>query len=210
VRIEDAQLYLVVDGRPDVVEPALRGGVDMVQLRIKDARDNELVPLARELRALCAEHDALFIVNDSPALAAAVDADGVHVGQDDASVADARRVVGPDKLVGLSVQRAEDLDGVAGADYLGVGPVFDTPTKPGPRGMGLGLVRAAAQSATVPWFAIGSIDETTIEAVVDAGATRVAVVRAIADAPDPEAAARRLRARLPGLRSRSGAPRTRP
>ena len=102
-------LYLVIDGRPDVVAAALRGGVDVVQLRVKDASDDELAPVAHELRALCAEHDALFVVNDSPALAAAVDADGVHVGADDASVLEARRIVGDDKLVGFSVQRAEDL-----------------------------------------------------------------------------------------------------
>jgi thiamine-phosphate pyrophosphorylase len=199
VRIEDAQLYLVIDGRPDVARAALRGGVDVVQLRVKDATDDELAPVARELRALCAEHDALFVVNDSPALAAAVDADGVHVGADDASVLDARRVVGEDKLVGFSVQRADDLRSVAGADYLGVGPIFDTPTKPGPAGAGLELVRAAAEVVSLPWFAIGGVDESTIDAVVEAGAARVAVVRAIADAADPEVAARRLRAHLPSL-----------
>ncbi len=199
MRIDDAQLYLVIDGRPDVVAAALRGGVDVVQLRVKDAIDDELAPVARELRELCAEHDALFVVNDSPALAAAVSADGVHVGQGDASVADARRTVGEDKLVGFSVQTAEDLRVDVGADYLGVGPIFDTPTKPGPTGAGLELVRAAAEGVSLPWFAIGGVDETTIDSVVEAGATRVAVVRAIADAADPEAAAQRLRARLPSL-----------
>src|SRR5580765_7475198 len=104
MRIEDARLYLVIGARPDVVEAALRGGVDVVQLREKGAPDDDLLPVARELARLCAAHGALFVVNDSPELAARSGADGVHVGQGDAAVAEARRVVGPGRLVGLSAE----------------------------------------------------------------------------------------------------------
>ena len=196
MRIEDARLYFVIDARPELVEAALRGGVDVVQLRAKGVPDDELLDAALELRRLCSRHDALFVVNDSPELAARADADGVHVGQGDAAVAEARRIVGPGRIVGLSAQTAAQIE-AADADYLGVGPVFSTPTKPEGEALGLGLVAEAARLARVPWFPIGGIDATTLDAVLAAGATRAAVVRAIADAPDPERAARMLRARLP-------------
>jgi thiamine-phosphate pyrophosphorylase len=195
--IERARLYLIVGARPEVVEAALRGGVDVVQLRVKDVPDDELMDAARELRSLCSAHGALFVVNDSPELAVRAGADGVHVGQDDISVAEARRIVGPDRLVGLSTHSPEQIAAAAGADYIGVGPVFATPTKPGRAAVGVELVREAARSARVPWFAIGGIDERNVGEVLADGATRIAVVRAIADAPDPEVAARSLAARLP-------------
>jgi thiamine-phosphate pyrophosphorylase len=197
VDIEDARLYLVVDGRPDVVEAALRGGVDVVQLRVKDVSDADLLPIARELRRLCRTHGALFVVNDSPSLAIAADADGVHVGQEDVSVQEARAIVGSSRLVGLSTHSPDQIRASEGADYIGVGPVFATLTKPGRAAVGVELVREAARSVRAPWFAIGGIDETNVDDVVAAGATRIAVVRAIADAPDPEGAARALRERLP-------------
>ncbi len=196
MRIEDARLYLVVDARPDVVEAALRGGVDAVQLRMKEAADDEVVEAGRELRLLCDTQGALLIVNDRPDLALACGADGVHVGQEDAPVSEARSIVGPDRIVGLSTHSPEQIAAPEGADYIAVGPVFATPTKPGRPAVGLALVREAARSARVPWFAIGGIDATSIDEVVAAGATRIAVVRAIADAPDPEAAARELASRL--------------
>jgi thiamine-phosphate pyrophosphorylase len=134
-----------------------------------------------------------LVVNDRPDLAVLVGADAVHVGQDDVPVAEVRRF---GLRVGVSTHSPREIDAAA-ADYLGVGPVFATATKPGRAPVGLELVRHAAARARVPWFAIGGIDRTNVEAVVAAGATRVAVVRAIADAPDPEAAARELRAVLP-------------
>jgi thiamine-phosphate pyrophosphorylase len=194
VQLEDARLYLIVDARPAIVEAALRGGVDVVQLRVKDAPDTELLDVAREFRRLCSAHSALFIVNDSPELAAAAGADGVHLGQEDVPVADARRVFGG--LVGLSTRSPEQIAAAGDADYIGVGPVFETPTKPGRAAVGPELVRQAARSAHAPWFAIGGIDLTNLTAVVAAGATRIAVVRAIADAPDPEQASRAIRSRL--------------
>jgi len=190
-RLERSRLYLVTDTAAGL-ERALAGGVDVVQLRLKEAPDDEIVALGRVCRELTLAEGALFLVNDRPDLAVACDADGVHVGRGDAQVAAAREAVGPDRLVGLTVDRPEQLDAVAGADYLGVGPVYDTPTKTDTQTGGLELVREAAARAALPWFAIGGIDETTVAEVVAAGATRIAVVRAIRDAPDPEAAARSL------------------
>ncbi len=199
-RLRSARLYFIAGARPggrplgDVLEPALAGGADLFQLRDKQASDDELLAAAAVARELCARAGALFIVNDRPDLAAAAGADGVHVGQDDASVAQARAVVGPEMLVGLSTHAPEQIDAVpAEADLIGVGPVYATPTKAGRAPAGLELVAYAAANARVPWFAIGGLDaETTVEAAAH-GARRVAVVRAIADAPDPAAAARGLR-----------------
>jgi thiamine-phosphate pyrophosphorylase len=202
-RLREARLYLVCDrtpgGRPlDAVLPAaLRGGVDVVQLRDKTASDDELLAAAAMARRCCEATGALLIVNDRPDLAAAAGADGCHVGQDDLAVAQARALVGPDAIVGLSTHTPAQIDAATGVDYIGVGPVHATPTKPGRPGVGSELVAHAVGHASVPFFAIGGIDPQTIGAVVAAGATRVAVVRAIADAADPEAAAAALRATLP-------------
>lgn len=197
-RLERAHLYFICDSASleRALEPALRGGADLFQLRDKRAPDDELLRTAERARALCAAHGALFVVNDRPDLAVAAGADGVHVGQDDMAVAAARAIVGDDLLVGLSTHSPAQIDTAAGADYLGVGPVHATPTKAGRPAVGAELVRHAAARATVPFFAIGGIDAQTLPAVVAAGATRVSVVRAICDAPDPEAAARALRAAL--------------
>jgi len=201
-RLADARLYLVCDARPGgaQVEPLLRaaltGGVDVVQLRDKELDDCSLLGAATTFRRLCDEHGALFLVNDRPDLAVTAGADGVHVGQDDMPVEGARRVVGPDRLVGLSAHTPEEIDEAAGADYIGVGPVHVTPTKPGRPATGPSLVEHAARYARVPFFAIGGIDTGNVGEVVSAGATRIAVVRAIVEAGDPEAAARRLRTAL--------------
>jgi thiamine-phosphate pyrophosphorylase len=142
---------------------------------------------------ICAAHGALFILNDHPELVAAAGADGVHLGQDDTPVAAARDIVGEGRLIGLSTHTPEQIDGGAGPDYIGVGPVHATPTKPGRPAVGLELVRYAAAHATVPFFAIGGIDAGNAGAVRAAGARRVAVVRALTEAADPERAARVLR-----------------
>ncbi|HSP73938.1 MAG TPA: thiamine phosphate synthase [Gaiellaceae bacterium] len=189
------RLYFVT-GIDGPLEAALAGGVDVVQLRDKDASDVEIVEAGRRFRRLTRGAGALLVVNDRPDLAAACDADGVHVGQDDMTVAEARAIVGPARLVGLSTHSPEQIREAAGADYLGVGPVFATPTKPGRPPVGLELVREAARAAQVPWFAIGGVDLDTVAEVVAAGATRIAVVRAIADAADPRAAAAALRSQL--------------
>lgn len=189
----------MLDGRdPEpVLAATLDNGVDIVQLRDKELGDAELVEAARLFRRLADVHGTLFVLNDRPDLVAACWADGVHVGQDDTPVAEARRLVGRDKLVGLSTHSAEQIAAAEGVDYISVGPVWETPTKPGRPAVGLELVREATRAAPVPFFAIGGITEQNVHEVVAAGATRIAVVRAIRDAADPSAAARALRSALP-------------
>jgi thiamine-phosphate pyrophosphorylase len=200
-RLARSRLYLVVEARPQGNDPsalldaALRGGVDVVQLRDKTLRDDDLVRAAEPFRRACDTYGALFVLNDRPDLVEPAGADGVHVGQDDASLADARRTVGGERLVGLSASTREELGG--DPDYFGVGAVYGTPTKPDAGAGGLELVRAARDTLRVPWFAIGGVDAHTIADVAGSGAYGVAVVRAIRDAEDPEAAARALRSVLP-------------
>ena len=201
-RLRRARLYLVVDAAAEHVLPAaLRGGVDMVQLRDKELDDDSLLEVAARFRAACREQGALFWLNDRPDLALAAGADGIHVGQDDTPAGEVREQVGEQLLIGLSTHSPEQFDAALGseADQLSVGPVWETPTKPGRPAAGLEYVRhAAARGGERPWFAIGGIDAGNVGEVVAAGASRVVVVRAIRDAADPEQAARRLREALPG------------
>jgi thiamine-phosphate pyrophosphorylase len=192
----EARLYLVTGARPDLapfLEAAVAGGVDLVQLREKELPDGTLLPVLEEARDVTRRLGVPLAVNDRPDLAVLVGADYVHVGQEDLPVAVARRF---GLAVGLSTHSVEEL-ARAEADYVGVGPVYPTPTKEGRPAVGLELVRHAARHAPAPWFAIGGIDETNVADVVAAGARRVAVVRAIGDADDPERAAAALRAVLP-------------
>jgi thiamine-phosphate pyrophosphorylase len=215
-RLSHARLYLVCgEASDEFLRAALRGGVDIVQLRVKDRSDAEIVTVARRFARACAAHDALFILNDRPDLVAAAGADGVHVGQDDAPIAQARAIVGSERLVGLSTHSPAQIDAAAGSgeddggrsvDYIGVGPVHETPTKPGRPAVGLELVRYAAAHATRPFFAIGGIDPGNLAGVRAAGARRVAVVRALTGAADPEQAARELRTRLEADPSPEGMP----
>jgi thiamine-phosphate pyrophosphorylase len=203
-RLAAARLYLVCSGAPgrhelpDLLRGAAAGGVDVVQLRDKRLADDELAAVANAARALCERLGLLLIVNDRPLVAGEAGADGVHIGQDDMSPADARELVGADMLVGLSTHAPEEIDAVDPAlvDYIGVGPINETPTKPGRPAVGPELVRHAAAHAALPFFAIGGLHAGNLGGVIDAGATRVCVMRAIADADDPEAASRELRARL--------------
>ncbi|MGI8580520.1 MAG: thiamine phosphate synthase [Solirubrobacteraceae bacterium] len=210
-RLRAARLYIVCPaGFGPHLEAALRGGVDVVQLRDKDLGDDELLAAAASFGAACRAHDALFIINDRPDLALAAKADGVHVGQDDVPVPRAREIAGEERLVGLSTHTPAQVDAAHVADYIGVGPVHATPTKPGRPAVGLELVAHAAAHVPVPFFAIGGITHANLAAVTGAGATRVAVVRAITEAEDPESAARELRAgverRVPaGAGARDGA-----
>jgi thiamine-phosphate pyrophosphorylase len=202
-----ARLLLVTDPRPDLaarVEAAVRGGVEIVQLREKGRPAEEALPLALELKEICARRRALFTVNDDLELALRSGAGGVHLGQEDAPVRDARELLGPDAVVGRSAGTLEEAlaEVREGADYLGVGSVYPTPTKPEGDVGGLELVQAVARAnLPVPWFAIGGVTLETAPEVVDAGAPGLAVVRAILDAEDPEAAARELRSLLPGERA---------
>jgi thiamine-phosphate pyrophosphorylase len=198
-RLRAARLYLVIEGwAAGAVEPALRGGVDVVQLRDKEAADEDVVAAGRELRDLCRAHGAPFVVNDRHDLALACGADGVHLGQDDAAVEEVRAEVGERLAIGVSTHSPEQIAAAEGssADYFAVGPVHETPTKPGRPAVGLGLVRHAARVASKPWFAIGGIEPANASEVAAAGARRIVVVRAIRDADDPEAAARALRGAL--------------
>jgi thiamine-phosphate pyrophosphorylase len=198
----DARLYLVVEARPggrdpeELLRAALQGGVDVVQLREKSGDEHAIVRAGRVFRRLCDAYDALFIVNDRPDLAIACAADGVHLGQDDGAAAAARRLVGDDLLIGLSTHSPGQVDAATEADYIAVGPVYATPTKPDYPPVGTELVSYAAAQARVPFFAIGGIDAGNVAEVVAAGAERVAVVRAIRDAPDPGQAALTLRERV--------------
>lgn len=197
-RLARSRLYFVLEARPhgrdprELLDAALRGGVDIVQLRDKELGDEALVAAAGPFRAACDMHGALLVLNDRPDLVDACGADGVHVGRTDASVAEARAVVGPDRLIGISVSTTGELEDVGVADYAGV-TAFATPTKEDAVAGGLELVHAAAARLAMPWFAIGGIDLSNVAEVVNAGAPGVAVVRAVRDALDPEAAARMLR-----------------
>ena len=199
-RLRRARLYFVTDVRPGLEEllaAALAGGVDMVQLRDKAASDAELMRAAVVFRRACDEHGALFWLNDRPDLAVACAADGVHVGQDDLAPAAAQQLAGRGVLIGLSTHSTSQLDAAlaaGGADQLSVGPVWETPTKEGRPAAGLDYVRyAAGVAGDRPWFAIGGIDLDNVREVIAAGASRIVVVRAIRDAPDPRAAAAMLR-----------------
>ncbi|HEX2050464.1 MAG TPA: thiamine phosphate synthase [Actinomycetota bacterium] len=202
-RLRDARLYLVAPQRiragrlAELVPELAAAGVDLVQLREpKDAEGGDLVRAADPVAAACRAAGVPFVVNDRPDVALAVAA-GVHVGQNDVSPEIARRIVG-DAVVGISTHAPEEVDAAlrAPVDYLAVGPVFSTPTKPGRRATGVELLRHAAGRADRPWFAIGGIDAGNVGGVLDAGARRVVVVRAIADAADPVAAAAALRGAL--------------
>jgi thiamine-phosphate pyrophosphorylase len=197
-RLATTRLYLVCPARPRAwLEAAVRGGVDIVQLRDKSLADDELVAAAGAFQGL----GVPFILNDRPDLVEACGADGVHVGQDDDTPAQARAAVGPDRIVGRSTH-APDQAAAAGADpevdYLAVGPVHATPTKPGRPAAGLHYVGHAASAVAKPWFAIGGLDAHNVHEAIERGATRIVVVRAITEAADPEAAARELRAALEG------------
>jgi thiamine-phosphate pyrophosphorylase len=192
----DSRLYLITAVRADLadfLEAAVRGGVDIVQIREKALSDGALLRALQEARAITHRLGVPLVVNDRADLARLVGADYVHVGQDDLPVAVARTF---GVRVGQSTHAPAELDATE-ADYAGAGPVYETPTKEGRPAVGLEYVRYAAGRARVPWFAIGGIDETNVEEVVAAGATRIAVVRAIGDAPDPELAASALRRALP-------------
>jgi thiamine-phosphate pyrophosphorylase len=195
-RLADTRLDLVCDARGRAfLDAALRGGADLIQLRDKTLSDEELVAAAKTFRAAADAHGALFILNDRPDLVEACDADGVHVGQDDGTPAQARATVGPDRIVGRSTHapaQADAADADPDVDYMAVGPVHATPTKPGRPAAGLEYVKYAASTVSKPWFAIGGLDRHTLPAAIEAGAQRAVVVRAITDAQDPEAAAREL------------------
>lgn len=217
-RLGDALLYVVTGARADrgdlrsFLDAVLRGGADVIQLREKDVEASVLLRAGAAFHRAAEEHGALFIVNDRPDVALAVDADGVHLGQGDLPVSVARRILGPDALIGMSTHTSAQFEGAHGeASYLCAGPVYATPTKPGRPPTGLELVRFAAARAAGdregrPWFAIGGVNATTLPGVVAAGARRAVVVRAV-DSGDPEASTKLLRSLLANAAETAGAQR---
>jgi thiamine-phosphate pyrophosphorylase len=196
-RLQWARLYFVCDARPREQDPesmlnaAMSGGVGMIELRDREQPRRVLERSGHTFRRLANTYSALFIVNDDPYLALELRADGVHIGQDDIDPAEARRIMGPDAIIGLSTHSRQQIEAAADSpvDYISVGPVWETPTKEGRPATGLELIREAAEAARRPWFAIGGIDIGNADDVAEAGATRLCVVRAIRDAEEPRAAA---------------------
>lgn len=199
-KLNDKNLYLVTnsdkfeteDAFFDAVASALKGGVNILQLREKHKNAKQILELGKKVKQLCAHYGALFIVNDRIDIAAILEADGVHLGQDDLDVKSARGILGEDCIVGVSTHAPEQaLKAVEdGADYIGVGPVFATPTKEGRIPVGLEYVKWASENIEIPAFAIGGIDEENVDEVLNAGAKRIAVVRAIINAQSPEKSAK--------------------
>ena len=204
MRLESSRLYLVSTTRisagavADLIPELADAGVDLYQLREKEMEAGDILRAGEPIAAACREAGIPFIVNDRPDVAVALDADGVHVGQNDLPVDVARRIVG-DRIVGLSSHSPDEFDAAVTSpiDYAAAGPVYETPTKEGRPAAGIELIRHAASShPAVPWFAIGGIDSTTLPEVLEAGARRVVVVRGITEARDPVGAAARLRSLL--------------
>ena len=199
----DYSLYLVTDselasGRSlrQIVAAAIHGGVTMVQYREKNASTRRMIEQALELRQLCCSYNVPFIVNDRLDVALAVDADGLHIGQDDMAAALARRLIGPGKILGVSVENAAQAQAALadGADYVGASPIFATPTKPdAPAPMGIQGLQELAQGCKLPIVAIGGLNASNAAAVLRAGAAGLAVISAIVSADDAERAARQLR-----------------
>lgn len=199
-----ARLYLVVPGDfpVDVLGAVIEAGVDIVQLRMKDAEAGEVIEVADQMQGICEDAHVPFVINDRPDIALALAADGVHLGQDDLPPLVARDILGPDVIIGRSTHSTDDIthalqeheDGLA--DYIAVGPIEETPTKPGRPGVGLDLVAHAAANVSFPWFAIGGINTHTLSNVVKTGASRIVVVRAIVESEDPVRAASELKGEL--------------
>jgi thiamine-phosphate pyrophosphorylase len=192
------RLYLCSPDRPDLehfIEQCIEGGVDIVQLREKALTDARLVERATRVQQVCTDHQVPFILNDRPDLAAAIGADGVHVGQEDMAPDEARRLLGPGAIIGLSTHGVDDLARAATApvDYISAGPVTPTPTKPGRAGTGLAYVGQAVRSAPWPVWVTGGVDPTTVPGMAAAGAGHFVVVRWLTEAGDPKASARALR-----------------
>ena len=199
----DRRLYLCTADRPDLADflaACSSGGGDVVQLRDKQLDARPLLARARVAAPGCAHHGVPFVLNDRPDLALECGADGVHVGQDDAPASLARRILGPGAIVGLSTHAPAELDASAAepADYVSVGPVSATPTKPGRPGTGLEYLRYAARTAIRPWFVTGGVTPDTLPAMLDAGARRFVVVRWLTESADPLQAARALREVIDG------------
>lgn len=202
--LEGRRLYLCTPDREDLerfVDECIEGGVDLVQLREKNLEARQLIARGRALKAVCERHGVPFIINDRPDLALAIEADGVHVGQDDIPAELARELVGMHRIVGLSTHHPDELANARDepVDYVSAGPVVETPTKPGRPGTGTGYIARAAEvtaawpGGPMPFFVTGGVTPETIPNLAEAGATRFVVVRYLTEADDARAAAQRLR-----------------
>ena len=197
----DRHLYLCLPHREDLatfLPAALRGGVDVVQLREKDLDDETRIADAKLMVPICREFGVPFIMNDSPELAVAVNADGVHVGQEDASVSRCRELLGYDAIVGLSTHSTDEFDEALNqmATYFSAGPIVATPTKPGREGTGITYAVASQARSDRPVFVTGGVNAENVGELVAAGLRHFVVVRALTEAKDPEVAARRIRVAL--------------
>ena len=199
------RLYVIVDraaagarALADLAAAAIRGGADVIQLRDKTASTRQLLQESARVRAVTRDAGIPLIINDRADVVHAVGADGVHLGQDDLPIAAARALLGPNRLIGQSTHSLEQAIAaeLEGADYIGVGPIFSTPTKPDAPSVGLDLIRAVIPRIEIPYVGIGGIDATTLQSVLSAGAERIAVVRAVCAAANPQEAAERLKREL--------------
>ena len=200
-QLHNAPLYLVTSPEPELlktVEAALKGGLNLLQYRDKSGKDSDRLEKAHQLCQLCHRYKALFIVNDRVDIALAVDADGVHLGQNDAPVTFARELLGSHKIIGRSTTNKQELNRAIaeGADYVGVGPFYETPTKPGKAAASTEYIDYVKAKCPVPWFAIGGINLNNLDAVLTTGAQRIAVVRAIMQAEQPTQVTRQFLAQL--------------
>ncbi len=200
-KLHNANLYLVTSSQPNllqIVEDSLKGGLPLVQYRRKEGDDLTRLEEVTKLRELTSQYNALFIINDRLDLALAVKADGIHLGQQDLPIAVARQILGPQGIIGRSTTSPAEMSKAIseGADYLGVGPVYTTPTKPGKPAAGLDYVRYAVANSPLPWYAIGGIDTSNLGEVIAAGAKKIAVVRAIMEADNPTQATQNLLSQL--------------
>jgi thiamine-phosphate pyrophosphorylase len=208
-KLASRRLYLCTADRPDLaafLDSCMAGGVDVVQLRDKHLEARHLVERARLAARVCADHDVPFILNDRPDLALEVEADGVHVGQDDAPAALARRIVGPGAIVGLSTHAPAELESSRAepVDYVSAGPVTPTPTKPGRPGTGPGYVTFAVRSTSRPVFVTGGVTPETVPTLAAAGGRHFVVVRFLTESDDPKGAATALRASIDQSLERAG------
>lgn len=195
------RLYLCTPDRPDLasfIAACISGGVDIVQLRAKDLDDQAVLRRARVAREVCSDLGATFILNDRPDLAVDAGADGAHIGQDDVAPVIAREILGPELLLGLSTHEPSELAGSAGQpiDYVSVGPVVETPTKPGRPGTGQHYVTLASKHSPWPFFVTGGVRPESVPALVHSGARRFVVVRYLTEASDPFGNARALKAAI--------------